>query len=132
MASVFIIDDRESVRQALSQRLSRVPGIHVVGSTGNSRDGVAELCAARPDVVLLELKLADGRGFDTLRAIRASCPFIRVIVVTSYLDDLERQVAMKLGAERYLLKDIDTQKLADVILTAAPVTGAISEGENAH
>lgn len=117
MTTLFIIDDRESVRNALAQRLSRVPGIHVVGSAGTSLDGVTLIGATRPDVVLIDPKLADGGGLDALRRIRAENPFVRVIVLTSYLDDFERQVALKLGVERYLLKNIDSQGLAEVILS---------------
>ena len=117
MTTLFIIDDRESVRNALAQRLSRVPGIHVVGSAGTSLDGVTLIGATRPDVVLIDPKLADGGGLDALRRIRAENPFVRVIVLTSYLDDFERQVALKLGVERYLLKNIDSQGLVEVILS---------------
>ena len=117
MTTLFIIDDRESVRNALAQRLSRVPGIHVIGSAGTSLDGVRLIGVTRPDVVLIDPKLADGGGLDALRRIRAETPFVRVIVLTSYLDDFERQVALKLGAERYLLKNIDSQGLAEVILS---------------
>lgn len=122
MTTLFIIDDRESVRNALAQRLSRVPGIHVVGTAGTSQDGINLVRIMRPDVILIELKLADGLGLDALRTIRAENPTTRIIVLTSYLDDFERQVALKLGAERYLLKHIDSQGLAEMILdqNAAP------------
>lgn len=116
VTTLFIIDDRESVRQALVQRLSRVPGIQVLGTAGTSQDAIAQTRDTHPDVVLIELKLSDGLGLDTLRAIRADNPSTRVIVLTSYADDFERHLALKLGAERYLLKDINSQVLADAIL----------------
>ena len=116
MTTLFIIDDRESVRNALAQRLSRVTGIHIVGSAGTGHDGVNLIRVTRPDVVLIEPKLADGQGLDALRRIRTENPDVRVIVLTSYLDDFERQVALKLGAERYLLKNIDSPGLAEAIL----------------
>lgn len=116
MTTLLIIDDRESVRHALAQRLSRVNGIDIIGSAGTSQDGINLARATHPDVVLLELKMADGQGIDALRLIRAETPPARVIVLTSYRDDFEQQVALKLGAERYLLKDIDSPGLAKVIL----------------
>lgn len=114
--TLFIIDDRESVRRALAQRLSRVPGLQVVGTAGSSAEGIAHARALSPDVVLLEPKMGDGRGLDTLRALRAEQPAARVIILTSYLDEFERQAALRLGAERYLLKDIGSQKLVEAIL----------------
>lgn len=116
MTTLFIIDSHLSIRQALGQRLSYVPGIDVIGTAGGSRDGVAQVRAAHPDVVLLELKLADGGGMETLRAILAERPSPRVIVLTSYLDDVERQAALKAGAEQYLLKDIGSERLAEEIV----------------
>jgi len=116
MTTLYIIDDRESVRRALAQRLDRVPGIQVVGAAGAGHEGILQARHIHPDVVLLEPKLADGRGLDALRAIRADSPSTRVIILTSYVDDFELEVAMRLGAERYLLKDLDSQRLTDVIL----------------
>ena len=116
MTTLFIIDDRESVRQALAQRLNRAPGIQVVGGASASQEGILQARTLRPDVVLLEPKLVDGHGLDALPAIRADNPSTRVIILTSYVDDFELEVAMRLGAERYLLKDIDSQRLADTIL----------------
>lgn len=97
-------------------RLSRVPGINVVGMAGDSRQGIAQVRTLRPDVVLLEPKSNDGRGMEALRTIRAESPSVRVIALTSYLDDFERQVALNAGAEDYLLKDIDSNRLAEAIL----------------
>jgi len=116
MTTLFIIDDRESVRQALAQRLNRAPGIQVVGAASASQEGILQARTLRPDVVLLEPKLVGGHGLDALPAIRADNPSTRVIILTSYVDDFELEVAMRLGAERYLLKDIDSQRLADTIL----------------
>lgn len=122
MVTLFIIDHHEPTRQALAQRLSRVTGITVLGMAGSSQEGIAQSRALRPDVVVLEPKRSDGRGLDILRAIRADTPSTRVIVLTSYEDDLEQRAALKAGAERYLLKDIDSEKLVEVILgqTAEP------------
>lgn len=116
MTTLLIIDDRESVRCALAQRLSRVPGIQVVGAAGSGPEGVAQVRALQPDVVVLEPKMGGGQGLDTLRVLHAQHPTTRVIILTSYLDEFERDAALRFGAERYLLKDIDSQKLADAIL----------------
>lgn len=119
MPTLFIIDHNASIRQALAQRLAHVKGIRVLGTAGTGQDGIDQTHALRPDVVLLEPKLSDGKGLDVLRAIRADNPSARIIILTSYLDELEQQVTMKDGAEHYLLKDIDSARLAEVILGPA-------------
>lgn len=116
MINLFIIDDCESTRRALVQRLNRVPGVQVVGCAATSRDGVMQTRRLHPDVVLLEPKLADGHGLEALPAIRTEHPATRVIILTTHVDDFELEVAMRLGAERYLLKNLDAYRLTDLIL----------------
>ncbi len=108
---LLIIDDRESVRQALEARLGHAPEIELVGSTGSSDQGVQAVLDLAPDVVLLEIKMADGRGLDTCRRITQARPSTAVIILTSYVDEAERQAAFQAGASSYALKDIDSQKL---------------------
>jgi DNA-binding NarL/FixJ family response regulator len=116
---LLIIDDRESVRQALEARLGKDPEIDLIGSTGSSQDGISLALEQKPEVVLLEVKMADGSGLDTCRQI-ASCECgISVIILTSYIDEAERQAAFEAGASRYVLKDIDSERLIKAIHTLA-------------
>jgi DNA-binding NarL/FixJ family response regulator len=112
---LLIIDDRETVRQALEARLSHAPEIELVGSAGSSEDGVQAALDSSPDIVLLEIKMADGKGLDTCRRITQTNSSIAVIVLTSYVDEDERQAAFQSGASSYVLKDIDSQRLIRAI-----------------
>ena len=112
---LLIIDDRETVRQALKARLSHAPEIEWVGSAGSSEDGVQAALDLSPDIILLEIKMADGKGLDTCRRIKQANPSIAVIVLTSYVDEDERQAAFQAGASSYVLKDIDSQRLIRAI-----------------
>ena len=66
----------------------------------------------KPDVVLLEIKRADMRGLHALRCLIDECPYTNVIVLTSYPNAKEQAKAFRIGAVRYLLKEIDTPQLA--------------------
>ena len=112
---LLIIDDRETVRQALEDRLSHAPEIELVGAAGTCDDGVQAVLDLRPDVVLLEIKMADGMGLDTLRRVRQAAPAADVIVLTSYMDEAERLACFQVGASSYVLKDIDSQRLIRAI-----------------
>jgi DNA-binding NarL/FixJ family response regulator len=114
---LLIIDDRETVRQALEARLSHAPEIELVGSTGSSEQGVQAALELKPDIVLLEIKMADGKGLDTCRQITQTNPSTAVIILTSYVDEDERQAAFQAGASSYVLKDIDSQRLISAIET---------------
>ena len=112
---LLIIDDRETVRQALEDRLSHAPEIELVGSVGSTAEGLQAVRALLPDVVLLEIKMADGSGVDACRQITQAAPSADVIVLTSYMDEAERQAAFQAGASSYVLKDIDSQRLIRAI-----------------
>ena len=120
-ARLFIIDDHDAVREALQARLSDADGLEVVGCTGRWETGLQEAARLEPDVVLLETKRADGKGLEALRSLVEQCPHTNVIVLTSYLDAEEQREARRMGAERYILKDIDTSQLAhEVQATVRP------------
>jgi two-component system response regulator DevR len=108
---LLIIDEHEAVRQALVSRLQQTGELDVVGSTGSSQEGLLQVDALRPNVVLLETKRSDGAGLETCRRIMRSHPNTTVIVLTSYDDEDERQAAYMAGAARYILKDIDSAQL---------------------
>ncbi len=116
---LLIIDDRESVRQALEARLGKDPEIDIIGSTGSSQEGVKIALEQKPHVALLEVKMADGSGLDTCRQIALCESSISVIILTSYIDEAERQAAFEAGASRYVLKDIDSERLIKAIHTLA-------------
>jgi DNA-binding NarL/FixJ family response regulator len=72
----------------------------------------------KPDVVLLETKRADGQGLEALRCLTTQCPHTSVVVLTSYPDAAEHTEARRMGAVRYVLKNIDTPQLVREIQSA--------------
>ena len=106
------------MRQALVSRLQQTGKLEVVGSTGSAEEGLLQVEALRPSIVLLETKRSDGTGLETCRRIARSHPQTTVIVLTSYEDEAERQAAYMAGATRYLLKDIDSSRLVYEILNS--------------
>ena len=115
---LLIIDEHRAVRQALVSRLQQTGKLEVVGSTGSAEEGLLQVEALRPSIVLLETKRSDGTGLETCRRIARSHPHTTVIVLTSYEDEDERQAAYMAGATRYLLKDIDSSRLVTEILNS--------------
>ncbi len=123
---VHIIDEYPAVCEALAARLGSVASIEVVGAQSVFQDGLDCLAITKPDVVILELKWkSDGEcepvaAFVCRRAARAAA----VIVLTSFVDEAERNCVMQAGASRYLLKDIDTKRLIDEIEAVAAEAAA--------
>lgn len=116
---LLIIDDHDAVREALETRLRAASEVKIVGCTGCWKTGLQEAMRLKPAVVLLELKRSDKQGLDALRALTRECPRTSVVVLTSYPDAAEQAEALRLGAVRYLLKEIDTPQLVREIQASA-------------
>ena len=116
---VLILDDHEVVRVGLVSLLQGAD-IEVVGAAANSRD--AELLAEqhRPDIVLMDVRLADeDDAFESLDRLRQSVPTARVIMLTSYDNPTYIARAMTLGASDYVLKGSNSSVLIDSIRAVA-------------
>ncbi|MDT8307531.1 MAG: response regulator [Anaerolineae bacterium] len=118
---VQIIDEHPAACRALAARLSTVASLEVVGAQSAFVDGLESMRAARPDVVLLELKWKtddDAAPLAAIGRLLARSP-AAVIVLTSFVDEAERSRMLQAGARRYLLKDIDTGRLIHEIEAVA-------------
>jgi two-component system, NarL family, response regulator DevR len=113
---VMLVDDSEVVRTGLRTLLSADAGIEIVAEAGTVA-GAVEICARiEPDVLLLDLRLPDGSGFDACRRILQRVPDTRVLVLTSVADDTLVDEAIRAGAHGYLLKEINARGLVQAIL----------------
>lgn len=110
-ARVFIIDEHESVRRALAQRLSRSGSFEIIGHTDEVTDVVEQITKNAPDIVLVEIKRSDGMGIEILRQIADLPDAPKIVVLTSYPSAWEEKAARRAGASSYLLKDIDSEEL---------------------
>jgi two-component system response regulator DevR len=114
-----LVDDSEVVRMGLRALLGLEPDFEVVGEAG----GVAralELCSAlAPDVLLLDIRLPDGSGVDACRQILKRHPDLRVLILTSVIDETIVDEAIRAGAHGYLLKEVDGRGLVHAIREVA-------------
>ncbi len=114
---LLIIDENPQVRRALETRLSTMPQLEVLGSAGSVGEAERALREAAPDVVLIEPKRLNGEGIALIHALLSTPQPPLIIVLTSYRDEEEEMAATQLGISCYMLKEIDSQALVDVILS---------------
>ncbi len=120
--TLLLVDDSELVRTGLKTLLAtRTDGYHlnVVGEAFSVATAIAETARLTPDVVLLDIRLPDGTGFEACRQILAQMPDTRVLILTSVIDDNLVYEAMSSGAHGYLLKEINAQALWQAIIDVA-------------
>ena len=116
---LVLVDDREVVRMGLRALLATERSIEIAGEAGNVASGVDTCARLKPDLVLLDIRLPDGTGFDACRQILARSPATRVLILTSVADDTLVENAIRAGAHGYLLKEIDRRGLVQAIRDVA-------------
>ena len=116
---VLLADDQALFREALTTLLEVQPGIEVVGEAANGEDAVRTSAAARPDVVLMDLRMPVLDGIAATARLRAEQPDVRVIALTTFDDDEDVFAALRAGAVGYLLKDVTSSRLVEALVAAA-------------
>jgi two-component system response regulator DevR len=115
---ILVVDDHEVVRQGLVALLERRPQFQVVAQAGTLADAVAGARRFVPDLVLMDVRLPDGSGIRACREIRAEFPAIRVVFLTSSLDDEDLFAAIIAGASGYVLKQSRAAELVGALAAA--------------
>lgn len=116
---VLLVDDHEIVRRGVKTVLEDRDDIVVIGEAGTVRRAVSEAARLEPDVTLMDLRLPDGSGVEACRQILAIAPESKIVILTSYADEDALYSAVMAGAAGYILKDLDSGKLRDAIVTVA-------------
>jgi DNA-binding NarL/FixJ family response regulator len=112
---LLTVDDHPLLQQGLAAMLNSQPDMQVIAEAANGRDAVQRFRDHQPDVTLLDLRLPDMSGIDTLIAIRNEFPQARVIMLTTFEGDVEIQRSLQAGARGYLLKSMPPKALLDTI-----------------
>ncbi len=112
MIRTLIIDDEEYVRESMTNMLSlHCPNVKIVGQAEGVKTGLDAIEASHPDLVLLDIKMKDGTGFDLLGKV-ATIDF-KIIFVTAY--DQYAINAFKFSALDYLLKPVESSELKEAV-----------------
>jgi len=116
---VFLLDDHEVVRRGLADLLGGEPDIEIVGESASAAEAIRRIPALRPDVAILDGRLADGSGIDVCREVRSRFPEINVLILTSFDDEEALFAAIMAGAAGYVLKQVRGRDLIEAVRTVA-------------
>lgn len=116
---VLIVEDYKLTRVGLRCALNDYEDIEVIFEAENAEDAFKLMEKQKPDVVIMDLGLPYMNGLEATIKIKEMYPDMKVIVLTSHDRDEEVIAALGSGANAYCLKDIDPQKLADVVRDVA-------------
>jgi DNA-binding NarL/FixJ family response regulator len=113
---VFLVEDSTPVRERLAALLQELPGTEVVGYATEAEGAIRDILAAMPDVVLLDLALAQGSGFDVLRAVQPNAPGIDFYLLSNFAAFPYRQLAQTLGARGFFDKTSELERVRELIV----------------
>jgi DNA-binding NarL/FixJ family response regulator len=112
---ILAADDHSLLRKGIAAILASQPDISLVAEASNGREAVDQYRAHRPDITLMDLQMPEMNGLDAMIAIRSEFPDARIIMLTTYVGDVQVLRAMKVGARGYLLKTLLDKELVDTI-----------------
>lgn len=113
---VLLVDDDEFMRRVIAQELLSDLRIQLEGQAGSVRDGRRLIATHAFDVLMVDLRLADGSGFELIREARKLHRYCEIIVISALEDDAHVIHAFELGATGYLLKHAWLQSFAQAVL----------------
>lgn len=115
---VLLIDDHALFRSGLLELLER-RGIKVIDAVADGIEGVRKVKELKPDVVLLDIRMPQISGLETLRRLRAEDKNVPVIMLTTSQDEGDVVEALRSGAQGYLLKDMEADELVKALMQIA-------------
>jgi DNA-binding NarL/FixJ family response regulator len=141
---VAIADDHRLMLDGIKRALETAPDIEVVGEAMSGDEMLALLPTIEPDVVILDLRMPNGDGLDTLTRIRQDHPGMKVIILSMFEDSEHIDQALQRGADGYVVKSINPLDLPSTIrqvvegtvhlrgtATATPTEGEETDGPKA-
>src|SRR6266850_5523404 len=112
---VLCVDDHPVFREGIAALVESQRDMKLVAGAGSGHQALLSFRELRPDVTLMDLRLPDMSGIDTMAAIRSEFPDSRIVMLTTFDGDVEIRRALEAGARGYMLKSMPPQDLIDGI-----------------
>lgn len=113
---VYIVEDSPIIRWLLASTIE-ASGAELVGHSADARTAIADLSVLKPDLILLDIRLKAGSGFDVLQALqeRHLLPGAIKAVLTNHANEEYEQLSFQLGADRFFDKSSETSHVLPLI-----------------
>ena len=114
MLRIMLVDDHVLFRKGLASLLDAQPNIKVIGEASNGCDAVEFAKVLKPDLIMMDINMPKCDGLQATRSIKQILPDTKIVMLTASDDDQYLFEAMKIGAQGYLLKDLELYQLLDL------------------
>jgi len=128
---VIIFDDNDSLRDSISMLLQDNADFTLAGSYPHCLDVAENITNTKPDVVIMDIDMPGMNGIEGVKLIRKNFPAVQILMLTVFDDDEKVFAAIKAGANGYILKNAEPQRLlqaiSEVYNGGAPMTPVIAK-----
>ncbi len=111
---ILIVDDHPLIREGLAAHINPQPDMEICAQAASVDEGLAQVQAHRPDLCIVDIRLAESHGIDLIKEVHSRHPRIKMLVVSAYDESLYAERALRAGAHGYINK----RELQDNILEA--------------
>lgn len=112
---LLLVDDHGLFREGLISLLESQPDMTILGQAASAQEAVAKARELKPDTILMDISLPDNTGLEAAQQILAEQPEVNIVFLTVHEDDERLFEAIKSGAKGYLLKNMRTAELLDML-----------------
>ncbi|HTB14861.1 MAG TPA: response regulator transcription factor [Bryobacteraceae bacterium] len=115
MIGVLSVDDHALLREGIAALVNAETDMKLIAEASNGQEAIQKFRLHRPDVTLMDLQMPSLNGIEAIIGIRSEFPNARIIVLTTYVGDVQVLRALKAGARGYILKGHVPRELLDTI-----------------
>ncbi|WP_091538287.1 response regulator [Thermoflexibacter ruber] len=119
MIQLMLVDDHQIIRDGIKQLLTNESDIKVVAEASNVKEALKHLENVKPNIVMTDLSMPNGSGFDFIKSVTANYPEIKVVVLSMHVEEAYIRKAIELGVSGYMPKDISKYELVEAIQSVA-------------
>ncbi len=112
---VFIVDDHQLFREGLAQLINREADLEACGESEEVTGTIEAIAKAQPDLVIVDISLADGNGIDLIKSIREHLGNLPILVLSMHDESLYAERALRAGANGYVMKQEANKKVKEAI-----------------
>ena len=111
---VYIVDDSKALRARLVELLSGIEGVSIVGQARTAAEAIEGIRQLKPRVVILDIQMPGGSGLEVLKAVKGEADAPIVLILTNHPYEQYRTKCFALGADYFLDKTRDFDKLTGI------------------
>jgi DNA-binding NarL/FixJ family response regulator len=113
--TILVVDDSPLIIKRLLDMLSEIPHLGWIKQAGSYQEAAALIDEYQPRILLLDINLPDKSGIEILRSSKENHPTVKVIMITNQANEYYQKLCMKLGADCFIDKTKEFEKIAEII-----------------